>query len=44
MSDEVWQFFLFGAAGVAAVLLWLFAIYLPRRRPRKARLTTCRVW
>lgn len=32
MIGELWQFLAAGAVGVAAITLWIFLIYLPRRK------------
>jgi hypothetical protein len=29
---ELWQFLAAGAVGVTAIVLWVFLIYLPRRK------------
>lgn len=32
MIGELWQFLAAGSVGVVAIVLWIFLIYLPRRK------------
>jgi hypothetical protein len=32
MIGELWQFLAAGAVGIVAILLWVFLVYLPRRK------------